>query len=82
MVSPEDWEAIVRYFEREAPDTILVEAPAPTTALTQFKVEAITLPASNRFPMLSLLQVDTAQKNLHQQPIKLVASMELFVSGN
>lgn len=64
MLSPEDWEAIVRYFEREAPDTILVEAPAPTTALTQFKVEAITLPASNRFPMLSLLQVDTIRKRI------------------
>jgi hypothetical protein len=64
MVQPEDWEAIVRYFEREAPDTILVEPPTAALALTQFKAEAITLPASNRFPMLSLLQADTMNKRI------------------
>ncbi len=64
MVQPEEWEAIVRYFEREAPDTILVDPPIAAQALTQFNAEAITLPASNRFPMLSLLQVDTVNKRI------------------
>jgi hypothetical protein len=64
MVNPEDWAAIVRYFEREAPDTILVDAPKPAEPLNQFNAEAITLPASNRFPMLSLLKVDTLNKRI------------------
>lgn len=64
MVSPEEWEAIVRYFEREAPDTLHIEPPVTTQPLTQFKVEGISLKASNKFPMLSLLQVDTTNQKI------------------
>lgn len=65
MVSPSQWEAIVRYFEREAPDTILVDAPEPGRALHQFNAEPIVLPATNHFPSLSLLQVDTTAKRIY-----------------
>ncbi|MBN8576073.1 MAG: VCBS repeat-containing protein [Cytophagales bacterium] len=64
MINPEDWEAIVRYFEREAPDTLLEAAPAPTAHLHQFNAELITLTGSNRFPLLSLLQADTLHKKI------------------
>lgn len=65
LVKPEEWEAIVRYFEREAPDTLLIIAPEPAAPLRQFNPEAITLPASNNFPLFSLLQVDTLNKRIY-----------------
>lgn len=65
MVSTKEWEAIVRYFERESPDTLIVESPPPAAALHQFNAETITLPAINRFPALSLLQVDTTRKRIY-----------------
>ncbi|HMR55637.1 MAG TPA: hypothetical protein PKD34_03545, partial [Candidatus Doudnabacteria bacterium] len=65
MVSAAEWEAIVRYFEREAPDTIVVAAPTRTAALHQFNAEAITLPGTNHFPLFSLLQADTLNKRIY-----------------
>ncbi|MCW5912857.1 MAG: VCBS repeat-containing protein [Cyclobacteriaceae bacterium] len=64
MVSPSEWEAIVKYFEREAPDSLLVNPPAPTAHLNQFTAEAITLPGTNRFPLFSLLQADSLNKKI------------------
>ncbi len=65
MFSAAEWEAIVRYFEREAPDTIVVAAPTRTAALHQFNAEAITLPGTNHFPLFSLLQADTLNKRIY-----------------
>jgi hypothetical protein len=65
LVNEEEWASIVRYFEREAPDTILVNTPAPATPLHQFVVEEISLSATNKFPMFSLLQADTSAKRIY-----------------
>ncbi|MFZ5970119.1 MAG: FG-GAP-like repeat-containing protein [Bacteroidota bacterium] len=60
MVSKEEWESIQNYFLRLAPDSLSIPSWS-AQPLHQFEPVRVTLP-QNRFPMLSLLHVDSASK--------------------
>jgi hypothetical protein len=61
MVTKEEFEAIRRYFMREAPDSLALPASFGTSELTQFEVSAIRFDG-NRLPAISMIVADTVRR--------------------
>jgi hypothetical protein len=64
LVTNEEFDAIRRYFIREAPDSL---APGPafiTTELTQFEPSTLRLPGSNGLSILSMLVADSLNQSI------------------
>jgi hypothetical protein len=62
MISPEDFDAISRYYDREAPDSLIRPAQLVTKEMNQFT--ATPLKVLKQRPTITMLRVDTVKKNI------------------
>lgn len=87
MVSDAEWKAIQHYFEKNAPDSLLVDKSPTPAVLTQFDVTTLPLPIEGH-PTTSMVQFDTAhhtiylsdrRARLHQfdEHLKLTATFQM-----
>ncbi|MFM9838025.1 MAG: FG-GAP repeat domain-containing protein [Cyclobacteriaceae bacterium] len=63
MVSPKEWESIQRYFDRNAPDSLVANPKTEKSHLTLFEVTKVN-PVLGSFPMITLLKVDTFRRKI------------------
>ncbi|MBL0743782.1 FG-GAP-like repeat-containing protein [Chryseolinea lacunae] len=63
MVSDAEWKAIQNYFQKNAPDSVIVEKLPTPAAITQFDVTALPLPIEGH-PTTSMLAADTAHQTI------------------
>jgi hypothetical protein len=62
MVSPDEWEAIKRYYLSNAPDTLHSESPAISTPLTQFECEPRVF---GELPAFTFVATDTIEHKIY-----------------
>jgi FG-GAP-like repeat len=62
MVSPEQWEAIKRYYLNNSPDSLRAPVSPVTTSIKQFEAEAHKL---GGFPLLTFVRSDTLNKKIY-----------------
>jgi hypothetical protein len=63
MVSPEEWESIKRYFDRNAPDSLKANPKTEKSALSLFEVTKIS-PFGGAVPMVTLLKFDSLKRKI------------------
>jgi FG-GAP-like repeat len=63
MVSPEEWESIKRYFDRNAPDSLKANPKTEKSALLLFEATKFS-PLGSAVPMVTLLKFDSLKRKL------------------
>jgi FG-GAP-like repeat len=63
MVSPEEWESIKRYFDRNAPDSLTANPKIEKSTLSLFEVTKIN-PLGADVPMVTLLKFDSLKRKM------------------